>query len=135
MDGPYYLRASPDGGSIYVAGFLSNAIAIFQRNVATGVLTQPASPNGCVYTGTGNANCTAAPGLTGAWHLGVSPDGATVYGVGNTGDSVAAFTRNATTGVLASVANPNACVLVGTATASCSSVQAMNLPTGMVFQC
>ncbi|GGQ75904.1 lactonase family protein [Couchioplanes azureus] len=132
MDEPYYLRTSPDGTTVYVAAYRSNAIAIFQRNMSTGVLMQPASPNGCVYTGNGNANCTLVKGLSGAYFVGVAPDGATVYGVGNTGGTVAAFTRNATSGLLTQLASPNSCVYGGTMT-GCTTARAVTNPVGIAF--
>ncbi|MEV6599434.1 beta-propeller fold lactonase family protein [Actinoplanes sp. NPDC051346] len=132
---PYYLRVSPDGASVYVAGYSSNAIAIFQRDMATGVLAQPASPNKCFYntTSTVVTECTAARGLSNVYHVGIAPDGATVYALGNTSNAVAAFTRNASTGVLTPVAAPNACVNSGTVLTGCSAARAISGPTGIDF--
>nr|BFE73701.1 hypothetical protein GCM10020092_070020 [Actinoplanes digitatis] len=41
LNGAAYLHLSPDGGSLYVASSGSNAVAVFQRDAGTGVLTQP----------------------------------------------------------------------------------------------
>ncbi|OJF15079.1 hypothetical protein BG844_06395 [Couchioplanes caeruleus subsp. caeruleus] len=132
MRKPYYVRTSPDGRSVYVAGNGSNAVAIFQRNMTTGALSQPAGPNKCVHTnGNGTTGCTAVKGLSGAYHLGVSPDGAHVYALGNTGGTVASFTRNTTTGVLTQLGT-NGCLAAAT-TSGCTTVRAIVAPTGIDF--
>ncbi|MFI7601492.1 lactonase family protein [Actinoplanes sp. NPDC049681] len=137
MANPFYVRTSPDGASVYVASNGSNAVSIFQRNMTTGVLTQPAGPNSCVYNNGSPvvAGCTAVQGLKGAYYVAVAPDGATVYASGNGSSSVAAFKRNPTTGVLTQLASPNACLYNGTGTAipGCTAAQAIAGPTGIAF--
>lgn len=132
---PYYLRTSPDGTSVYVAGYASNAVAVFQRNMTTGVLAQPASPNACVYDSAATAitGCTAVRGLSGAYQVAVAPNGATVYATGTTGNTVAAFTRNSSSGVLTQLASPNACAYVGTAVTGCTVARAISGPTGLAL--
>ncbi len=134
---PYFLQVSPDGGGLYVAGYGSDAITVFDRDPATGVLTQPAAPNACVYNSGSTAitGCTAAVGLLGTYHVQVAPDSRTVYAVGYDGHTVAAFTRNTTTSALTQLASPNACYYNsgGTAPAGCTSVRAIGSPTGIAF--
>ncbi|MEV8504730.1 beta-propeller fold lactonase family protein [Actinoplanes sp. NPDC051475] len=132
---PYYLRTSPDGTSVYVAAYAGSAVAIFQRNMTTGVLTQPAGPNACVYDNTASAitNCTVVSGISGAYHVDVAPDGRTVYAAGRNGSTVAAFTRNTSTGVLTQVASPNRCAYIGSAVTGCTAARAISQPTGIEF--
>ncbi|MEV4641795.1 hypothetical protein AB0J80_31070 [Actinoplanes sp. NPDC049548] len=137
LGSPFAVRTSPDGTSVYVASNLSNAVAVFQRNMTTGVLSQPAPPNSCVYNNGSTAipNCTAVRGLSGAYNVGIAPDGATVYAVGNAGNAVASFTRNTTTGVLTQVAAPNACIYHNSSTAitGCTAARAISSPTSITF--
>lgn len=132
---PYYLRTSPDGTSVYVASYGGSAVAVFQRNMTTGVLTQPAGPNACVYDNTAGAipSCTVVSGISGAYHVDVAPDGRTVYAAGRNGNTVAAFTRNTSTGVLTQVASPNSCAYIGSAVTGCTAARAISQPTGIEF--
>src|SRR3989442_5281 len=74
-----------------VAGRNDNAIAVFQRDVASGMLTFVEVQR----SGTGGVE-----GLLGAKSVAVSPDGAHVYAAGSLDDAVAVFGRDATTGKL-----------------------------------
>ncbi|BFU46239.1 hypothetical protein KRMM14A1004_44760 [Krasilnikovia sp. MM14-A1004] len=134
---PYYLRVAPDGKSLYVASYNSDAVAVFQVNTTTGVLTQPADPNACLYDSGAAviANCTSAKGLSGAYNLAIAPNGKTVYVMGYDSNSVAAFTRNASTGVLTQLAGPDACLYASGSTVitGCSSARAITGPTSMTF--
>jgi 6-phosphogluconolactonase (cycloisomerase 2 family) len=134
---PYFLHVSPDGTGVYVAAIGSNAITVLHRDPATGVVTQPASPNGCVYnTGsTAITGCTAAVGLQGTYHVQVAPDSRTVYAVGYNGNTVAAFTRNPATSVLTQLAAPNACRYDSAVAAvtGCTSARGISAPTGLAF--
>ena len=55
-------RSRPGGRDLYVASASGNAIALLQRDAATGLLIQPAGRPGCI--GQGIADCSAAPLLT-----------------------------------------------------------------------
>lgn len=83
------VAVSPDGAHVYVAGTDDNAVAVFGRNGTTGALTFVESVGGL-----GNAGTIA-----------FSADGAHVYvaatnSVFNSGNWLAVFSRNATTGEL-----------------------------------
>ncbi len=137
MLNPYFMQVTPDGTSVYVAANGSHSVPVFQRDTTTGALTQPAAPNACVYN-TGSpaiAGCTAAVGLSGAYNVRVAPNSGSVYVVGYNGNTVAAFSRNTTTGVLTQLASPNACLYNtgGTAPAGCTSARGLAAPTGMAF--
>jgi 6-phosphogluconolactonase (cycloisomerase 2 family) len=137
---PYFNRITSDGKNVYVASNTSSSIAAFTRNTTTGLLTQLASPNACYYTGTAITGCTAAKGLQKAYDVQVSPDGRSVYAVGNTLTSttnyaVAAFTRDTTSGALTQLASPNACVYNSGSTAitGCTSGIGVAAPTALDF--
>ena len=136
LKNPYFMQVSPDGGSVYLASWGSNAVPIFDRNTATGALTQPASPNACVYNSGSPAiaGCTAVVGLSGAYDVRVAPDGASVHALGYTGNTIAAFSRNASTSVLTQLASPNACYSnAATPPTGCTSVKGIGAPTGLQF--
>lgn len=81
---------SPDGEYVYVASEVEDALAVFSRDAASGVLT----PFQVVRDG------GAVNGLNGAWGVTVSPDGNHVYVAGRFDNAVAVFSRNIYTGAL-----------------------------------
>src|SRR5207253_9119382 len=91
LNGAESVAVSPDGLHVYVAGRNDNAIAVFERDVASGMLTFVEEQR----SGTGGVE-----GLLGAKSVAVSPDGAQVYAAGCLDDAVAVFGRDATTGKL-----------------------------------
>jgi predicted ribosomally synthesized peptide with SipW-like signal peptide len=108
MNGAYNVRSSPDGLSLYVTSFLTDALTVFSRDPSTGALTQLAGTAGCISDdGTGGA-CTDAASLSSVGALAVSPDGTNVYVVINGG--VAVLARDTTTGALTQAPGSNACV-------------------------
>jgi 6-phosphogluconolactonase (cycloisomerase 2 family) len=85
------LFISPDGKYIYVAGSFGNAIGVFSRNSTTGVLT---------FVEMQQDGVGEVEGILNTYSIGISPDGDHVYGGGYSGDSLAVFRRNSTTGSL-----------------------------------
>jgi 6-phosphogluconolactonase (cycloisomerase 2 family) len=99
LDGARGLAVSPDGTSFYVASQIDDAIAAFDREVASGAL----APDGCVDDDTGAAACDAsAAGLDGVFSLSVSADGLSVYSAALDDDAVASFDRDPDSGGLTS---------------------------------
>jgi 6-phosphogluconolactonase (cycloisomerase 2 family) len=94
LSGACGVAISPDGRSVYVAGYRDNAVAAFSRNLTTGALTYM----GCSKDGSGGVD-----GLEGAAAVTVSPDGGSVYVASYGDDAVAVFSRNAATGALSYV--------------------------------
>jgi fibronectin-binding autotransporter adhesin len=87
------VAVSPDGQNVYVASFLSDAIAVFER-ASNGTLT--AMP--CIQN-TGRTGCTGeggstTAGLDGPYDVAVSADGESVYVVSNISDAIVVFDRN-----------------------------------------
>ena len=86
---------SPNGRQLYVPAESKQAIVVFNRDPATGALSQKSGANGCVTSSppvaASDACATAASGqLLGVKGLAISPDGKDLYSV-NTGGRVLAF--------------------------------------------
>jgi Lactonase, 7-bladed beta-propeller len=81
LDGAIAAAVSPDGKNVYVTSRVSDAVAVFARNTATGALSQLSGTSGCVSEG-GLGGCAVGRGLDVApkhvgssgppWRLGVS---------------------------------------------------------------
>jgi DNA-binding beta-propeller fold protein YncE len=115
---------SPDGKNVYVASPSSDAVAVFSRNLTTGVLTQLASTAGCVSE-TGSGPCADGRALDGANAVAVSPDGKNVYVASTASDAVARFNRNATTGTLTQPAAATAGCVSETGAGPCADGRAL----------
>src|ERR1700744_5306231 len=92
------IAISPDGHNVYVAASGSDSIAFFDRDRATGALTQPKGKAGCVAAAVGKAKgaqgCGLAIGLLAPNSVAVSPDGRDVDATTRDGSSVVTFLRN-----------------------------------------
>ncbi len=131
LDAPFGVAVSPDGKSVYVASFLSDAVARFNRNTTTGALTQPALPAGCVTEDVSSTNgCADGHGLDGAHGVAVSADGKSVYVASSNSDAVARLTRNTTTGAITQPAGTAGCVSE-TGAGPCADGRALNGPSGV----
>jgi DNA-binding beta-propeller fold protein YncE len=109
INAPNGLAASADGKSVYVASIGSDAVAIFDRNPASGALTQKEGTAGCISeTGTGGA-CRDGEALDGALDVAVSADGKSVYVASQLSDAVAVFDRDPATGELRQKAGTAGC--------------------------
>ena len=82
---------SSDGLFAYATGFTDDAIAVFSRNPADGMLT---------YITNYKNGLTGITGLNGAHSVIVSHDGMNVYACGFNDGTVTAFSRNPVTGLL-----------------------------------
>jgi len=103
------VAVSSDGRNVYVTGENNNTIAIFDRNVATGALTQPAGTAGCVNDD-GSDGCANGVALLSVSGVAVSPDGRHVYGAAQQSNAVTVFDRNTGTGALTQKGGTDACV-------------------------
>ncbi len=99
MNKPTGIAVSPDGESVYVGSYDTQAIAIFDRDTATGELTQKPGLDGCIsQSGSGGA-CRTGHGMGRVDRVIVSGDGLNVYAAGSDGgNSVIAFDRDPSTG-------------------------------------
>ena len=83
---------SPDGKNVYASSTSLDAIVAFNRNTATGALTQKDSITGCITSNVTVASpphsCNLIPtasALDGVTAIAISPDGENLYAVTNTG--------------------------------------------------
>ncbi len=94
---------SADGLHLYVTSRISDAVAIFARDLETGALEQA----GCIsHTGT-DGRCADGTALTGASSVTVSADGATAYVTADEVGAVTWYARDAATGLL----SPKGCLV------------------------
>jgi DNA-binding beta-propeller fold protein YncE len=101
LDGASAVAVSGDGKNVYVASYVSDAIAVFQRTTSGGLI-----PGGCIQN-TGGTDCSGgAAGLDGASGVAVSGDGRNVYVASRFSGAIAVFRRDTTTGGL----TPGGCI-------------------------
>ncbi len=98
LDEPTAVTVSPDGAYVYVTDTSTYSISTFGLNPTTGELTY-------IETEADGVDDLSDPGptVTGLyepWDVIISPDGASVYGLANSDDGIAAFARNPATGRL-----------------------------------
>jgi DNA-binding beta-propeller fold protein YncE len=114
LHAPIALAVSPDGKNVYVASFQTDpvsisALALFARDAKTGALTQLPGAQGCISEDVGGGVCTPGIALRGAASVTVSRDGRNVY-VAALNDAVAVFARDAKTGALTQLPEPQGCI-------------------------
>jgi 6-phosphogluconolactonase (cycloisomerase 2 family) len=83
---------SPDGSHVYATGYFGNVLAGYLRDAVSGELT---------YIAAHRQGVDGVDGLYRPDWVALSPDGDRVYVVSRSGDSLAVFERDATTGELA----------------------------------
>jgi 6-phosphogluconolactonase (cycloisomerase 2 family) len=133
LDGARSASVSPDGKSVYIASFFSDAAAVFARDSATGVLTQLAGTAGCVTeTGTGGV-CVDGVALDGARSVAVSSDGKSVYLASETSGAVAVFSRDDSTGAITQLAGTSGCVSQTGTDGACTDVRALGGAGGVAL--
>ena len=103
LDGPESLEISPDGGTLWVAGFEDDAVAVFSRNSDSGdpdfgLLSYVESERDGVDDSDDDG--PVVEGLSHPAALAVSPDGSSLYVACAGSDSVAVFSVDASTGAL-----------------------------------
>jgi DNA-binding beta-propeller fold protein YncE len=93
---------SPDGASVYVAAWGSDAVGVFRRAAATGRLVEFAcvSNNGTTGVDGTAGQCADGDAMLGATALAISPDGKNVYAASYASGGIAEFNRDQATGRL-----------------------------------
>jgi DNA-binding beta-propeller fold protein YncE len=124
--GPTAVRLSPNGSNAYVTALFSDAIAIFDRNTTTGVLTQKAGTAGCVSNDGNGGACVDGSELGNPRSVAISPNGASAYVAGDT--AFAIFDRNTTTGELTQKAGTAGCISNDGSAGACVTGIAMAFP-------
>jgi DNA-binding beta-propeller fold protein YncE len=109
VESPQDIVVSPDGRHAYVASYGSHAVAAFNRDAATGRLTQLPGRRGCVaHLGTGP--CAPARALARPSSLAISPDGRNVYVTAAESNALSVFARNRGTGALTQLQREEGCL-------------------------
>ncbi len=91
LDGVRSIVVSPDGQSVYAAGKLDDAVALFSRDGGSGALT---------FIERKRDQVDGIDGLDGVEALALSPDGQYLYAAASRESSVAVFLRDSATGTL-----------------------------------
>jgi 6-phosphogluconolactonase (cycloisomerase 2 family) len=94
LDGASAVTCSSDGAHVYVTARFDDAVAVFQRNQQSGLLT---------FVEAERDEVGGATGLNEASAVAVSPGGAHVLVAGTVDDAVAVFARNPVSGALTPV--------------------------------
>jgi DNA-binding beta-propeller fold protein YncE len=123
------MAISNDGASVYVATALSNAVLVFNRDQASGALTQATGGSGCIVNSV-LTGCTTGVQLAGANAVTVSPDDDDAYVTSLFSNSVTSFARSASTGSLAQKPGTSGCLIFLRA-AGCSFGRALQAPEGL----
>jgi DNA-binding beta-propeller fold protein YncE len=111
LDGIGALAVAPDGRHVFAASFGSGALAVFERDRASGRLTTL----GCFADEDfWRIDCAPAVGLYGLTSVTVSPDGRNVYATGALSHTVVVFARNRQTGELTQLPGARGCVQANT---------------------
>jgi DNA-binding beta-propeller fold protein YncE len=106
--GPDVVVVSPDGSNVYVGSFFGNAVAIFDRDHASGALTQPGSSTGCIAEAI--SGCTLGLALGAPEGMAISGDGANVYVATALSNAVVVLARDQSTGTLTQATNGSGCI-------------------------
>ena len=99
LNGAAGVAVSPDGRHVYATGELEDALAVFERDSASGALTFVEEQKD-VLDGSLAGGDAGLRRLNGAHGVVVSPDGAQVYVTSKTGDALTVFSRDVATGAL-----------------------------------
>jgi DNA-binding beta-propeller fold protein YncE len=111
LNGASSVAVAPDGKAVYVAAVFSNAIANFQRDPATGALSE--GPGAACTSEGGSEGCATGRGINGTDTVAVAPDGGYVYSASSGSSGVAALLRSPTTGGLDQLPGPYGCTAQG----------------------
>jgi DNA-binding beta-propeller fold protein YncE len=125
---PHSVAVSADGTNVYVTSV--GGVAAFQRNAATGELTQLAGMAGCVRNGAAGA-CRAGKALDQPVSVAVSADGKSVYVASIGSDAVALLRRNTTSGALFQPKDTTGCVSETGSAGACADGKALADASGV----
>ncbi|HET9671673.1 MAG TPA: beta-propeller fold lactonase family protein, partial [Actinomycetota bacterium] len=114
------VTTSPDGSAVYVASETDRAVAAFTRDPATGAIVQLAGTDACVSNDGTDGSCADGTALVGPRQIAVSPDGANLYFPASGSQSVAVFSRDASTGRLDQLPGLDGCVSESGANGACA---------------
>jgi DNA-binding beta-propeller fold protein YncE len=123
------LAASPNGGQLYAAATFNGAVAALARDRATGALSQPPGPLGCIRDG-GGLDCADARHMEEPGKIELSPDGRNAYV--NTLGALVVLRRNRTTGELSQLPGRAGCIADRPPFSDCTDSRGLN-PVGIAL--
>jgi DNA-binding beta-propeller fold protein YncE len=126
LEAPDGVAVSADGRNVYVASEVSNSLGIFDRDPATGALTQKPGTAGCVSEDGSGGACEDGKGLLTASRVVVSPDGKNVYLASQGSSAIAIFDRDPATGALTQ--KPGTAGCVSNSGGVCEKARALDTP-------
>jgi DNA-binding beta-propeller fold protein YncE len=144
LEEPEDIAISPDGKSVYMVGFDSNSVAVFDRDPRTGALHQKPGKAGCIAEG-GEDGCAETDSILIPVAVEVSPDGRNVY-VASRGEedhesphpklvptarSVSIFDRDPASGRLSQKPGVAGCISGSEGGGACSFEPALGEPDGI----
>jgi DNA-binding beta-propeller fold protein YncE len=130
LNEPRSVAVSADNKNVYAATRASSAIANLARNTTTGQLSQAPGTTGCISeTGTGGT-CSDGRFLSGAHGVAVFGS-VNVYASADQADSVDAFARNATSGMLGQLPGRAGCISETGHGGACQDGRALLDPNGI----
>ncbi|MGI9540157.1 MAG: beta-propeller fold lactonase family protein, partial [Miltoncostaeaceae bacterium] len=110
LSGVRGIAISPDDRNVYIGAVDGDSVAVLDRDLASGALSQSTGTDGCVsLSGSGGA-CATGRGLDGPGTPAVSPDGRNLYVPGDLSDAIAVFSRDGSSGDLAQLSGSDGCV-------------------------
>jgi DNA-binding beta-propeller fold protein YncE len=121
LAGPDVVVISPNGANVYVGSFFGNAVAVFDRDPASGALTQPGNSSGCIAEAI--AGCTPGIALGAPEGMAISGDGTSVYVASALANAVATLSRDPSTGTLTQATDGSGCVVNAALTGCTTGVQ------------
>lgn len=107
--GPDVVVVSPDGRNVYVGSFFGNAVAVFDRDLSSGALTQPGDSTGCLAEAI--AGCTTGIALGAPEGMAISGDGANIYVATALSSALVVLTRDRSTGALTQASDGSGCIV------------------------
>ena len=116
---PVSVAVSADGKSVYVTAVGADDVARFNRNTATGAISQPGGSAGCVSE-TGSGPCATGHGLVNPAAVAVSPDGKSAYVAARGSNAIVRFDRSTTTGAITQPAGTAGCISIDGAGGECA---------------
>lgn len=117
--GPDVVVVSPDGKNVYLGSFFGNAVAVFNRDRASGALAQPAGTAGCIA----EAIDGCAVGLALGAPEGMAVTATGVYVGSALSNALAVFARDPSTGALTQATGGSGCIVDDPLTGCTAGVQ------------
>jgi DNA-binding beta-propeller fold protein YncE len=128
--GPDVVVVSPKGENVYVGSFFGNAVAVFDRDPASGALTQPGDSSGCIAEAI--SGCALGIALGAPEGMAISGDGASVYVASALSNAVVTLARDQSTGNLTQATDGSGCI-ANSALSSCTAGLQLNGANAVAF--